>query len=79
MFKDTTADSKPKLKLKAAEARYFVPVMLEILNRFFRSGDPYEEVRYQCYLAIKNATRSWRTGFPVGPPPYGSGSLLGST
>ena len=59
--------AKPvKLKLKAAEARHLVPVMLEILHRHFRTGDPYEELRYQCYLAIHRCYEEMNAWAPGG-------------
>ena len=43
----------PKLKIKAAESRYFMPVLLFILQNFVKCDTPHKETRLNC-LSVLN-------------------------
>jgi len=45
-------NKSPKLKLKAAEARYLLPVLEFVLREFFPADDEYSRVRHQCVVAM---------------------------
>ena len=53
----------PKLKVKAAEGRYLLPVILEVLKRFLPCASPHEVLRMQCLGALTDVyteIRSWQ-------------------
>ena len=53
MIRGTTPRCKPKLKLKAAEGRHFLPILVEILRRFFKMDTEHKRRRYNCVLHLK--------------------------
>ena len=54
MIRKEKAGKKPKLALKAAEGRYFVPVLYHMLAIFFAVDSPYKQTRLDCVGALKN-------------------------
>ena len=56
----------PKIKLKAAEARYMVPVLLMVLQNCFPAETEYEITREQCLAAMckcLDELKSWEHGY----------------
>ena len=48
---------KPKLRLKAAETRHFIPVLMFMLNHFFKNDSDHSRLRLQCVAALSNCYR----------------------
>lgn len=48
------ASNKPCLKLKAAEGRHCLPVLIRILQTFFPPTNEHEEMRMACIQALAN-------------------------
>lgn len=44
----------PKLRAKAAEGRYMVPVVKKMLEMFFPSSADHDKLRYECLSALNN-------------------------
>ena len=46
------SNKKPKMRLKAAEGRYFLPILVRMLQLFFPSKNSHEEMRLHCCQAL---------------------------
>ena len=53
MIRKEGAGKKPKLALKAAEGRHFVPVLHHMLANFFPVDTPYKQTRLDCVGSLK--------------------------
>jgi hypothetical protein len=57
--------SKPKMKLKAAEGRYFLPVLHTMLTKFFPCQTQHAKTRLKCaeaLLSVYSELDSWVDG-----------------
>ena len=45
---------KPRLKVKAAECRYLVPIVAYALEHLWDIGDEYNRLRFYCIQALRN-------------------------
>ena len=66
MFR-SKASSKPKMKLKAAEGRHFLPVLREVLATCFSMVTVHEQTRLQAVDALLDAYRlleNWNADSP---------------
>jgi hypothetical protein len=57
---------RPRMKLKAAEGRYFLPVLLLMLSKMFGLGTSHEILRYQCADALNNVYLELKNWIPGG-------------
>ena len=47
-----SAKNKPRMKLKAAEGRYFLPVLVHMLKTYFACESPRDQARLHCGQAL---------------------------
>ena len=50
----SSSTHKPKLKLKAAEGRHFLPVLIHMMQSLFGILNPYEQMMVHCLQALQN-------------------------
>ena len=63
-----TEKGKPKMKLKAAEGRYFLPILCYIVKEFFGLNTDHERLRYNCCLAMLSIYIECDNWDPVNSP-----------
>ena len=66
MFK-SSAQNKPKMKTKAAEGRYLLPVVRELLNLFDKTSD-HAILRAQCVDALQRCYEELAAWDPANSP-----------
>ena len=63
------AQNKPKLALKAADGRQFLPILLKMLHLFFLAGSPRESVMVGCVETLCDIYKEQKTWDTTASPP----------
>ena len=63
------AQNKPKLALKAADGRHFLPILLKVLQLFFPAGSPRERVMVGCVETLCDIYKELNTWDTTTSPP----------
>ena len=63
-----TEKLKPKMKLKATEGRYFIAVLLYMLEHFFPRSSPHEHARYKCVWHLVQCYKEMDSWIPEESP-----------
>ena len=63
------AQNKPKLALKAADGRHFLPILLKVLQLFFPAGSPRETVMVGCVETLCDIYKELNTWDTTTSPP----------
>ena len=61
----SVASKPPRLRVKAGEARHFLPVLLAMLRDYFPAESAYEQCRFHCLAALNRCfaeLANWQDG-----------------